>query len=163
MVELIHHITTLLLQRPTLQWRHNERDCVSNHQPHDCLLNLLFRRRSKKTSKLCVTGLCEWNLPVTGEFPAQKARNAEFDDVVMTSPCNRLHLVCVWLQLKALEIYLVVIWNFRCAQKAVLTGSLYHFQNGHLHGGKYLRSVQTNGEKSIRIFTLTYQLLRTYN
>ena len=23
----------------TLQWRHNERDGVSNHQPHDCLLN----------------------------------------------------------------------------------------------------------------------------
>ena len=42
----------------TLQWRHNGRDGVSNHQPHDCLLNRLFRRRSKKTSNLCVTGLC---------------------------------------------------------------------------------------------------------
>ena len=31
---------------------------VSNHQPHDCLLNRLFRRKSKKTSKLRVTGLC---------------------------------------------------------------------------------------------------------
>ena len=41
-----------------LQWRHNGRDRVSNHQPHDCLLNHLFRRRSKKTSKLHVTGLC---------------------------------------------------------------------------------------------------------
>ena len=30
----------------SLQWRHNERDGVSNHQPHDCLLNSLFRRRS---------------------------------------------------------------------------------------------------------------------
>ena len=30
-----------------------------NHQPHDCLFNRLFRRRSKKTSKLRVTGLCE--------------------------------------------------------------------------------------------------------
>ena len=35
------------------------------------------RRRSKKTSKLCVTGLCEGNSPVTGEFPAQRASNAE--------------------------------------------------------------------------------------
>ena len=26
-------------------WRHNGRDGVSNHQPHDCLLNCLFRRR----------------------------------------------------------------------------------------------------------------------
>ena len=29
----------------TLQCRHNERDGVSQHQPHDCLLNRLFRRR----------------------------------------------------------------------------------------------------------------------
>ena len=50
---------------------------VSNHQPHDCLLNLLFRRRSKKTSKLRVTGLCAWNSPGTGEFLAQMASNAE--------------------------------------------------------------------------------------
>ena len=60
-----------------LQWRHNECDGVSNHQPHDCLLNRLFRRRSKKTSKLRVTGLGEGNSPVTGEFPAQRVSNAE--------------------------------------------------------------------------------------
>ena len=60
-----------------LQWRHNGRDGVSNHQPHDCLLNRLFRRRSKKTSKLRVSGLCAGNSPVTGEFPAQMASNAE--------------------------------------------------------------------------------------
>ena len=59
------------------QWRNNERDGISNHQRLDCLLNALFRRRSKKTSKARVTGLCEGNSPVTGEFPAQKASNAE--------------------------------------------------------------------------------------
>ena len=31
----------------------------------------------KKTSKLRVTGLCEGNSPVAGEFPAQRASNAE--------------------------------------------------------------------------------------
>ena len=61
----------------TLQWRHNERLGVSNHQPHDCLLNRLFRHRSKKTLKLRVTGFCEGKSPVTGEFPAQRASNAE--------------------------------------------------------------------------------------
>ena len=61
----------------TLRWRHNERDGDSNHQPHDCLLNRLFTRRSKKTSKLCVTGLCVGNSPGTGEFPTQMASNAE--------------------------------------------------------------------------------------
>ena len=61
----------------TLQWRHNECDGVSNHQPHDCLFNRLFRLRSKKTSKLRLTDLCAGNWPVTGEFPAQRASNAE--------------------------------------------------------------------------------------
>ena len=60
-----------------LQWRHNERNDVSNHWCIDCLLKRLFRRRSKKPSKLRVSGLCEGNLPVTGEFPAQTASNAE--------------------------------------------------------------------------------------
>ena len=50
-----------------LRWRHNGRDSVSNHQPHDCLLNRLFRRRSKKTSKRRVTGLCAGNSPGTGD------------------------------------------------------------------------------------------------
>ena len=45
----------------SLQWRHNG----------------LFRRRSKKTWKLRVTGLCAWNSPGTGEFPAQMTSNAE--------------------------------------------------------------------------------------
>ena len=61
----------------TLQWRHNGRDSVSNHQPHDCLLNRLFGRRSKKTSKPRVTGLCAGISPGTGEFPAQRASYAE--------------------------------------------------------------------------------------
>ena len=61
----------------TIPWRHNEGYGVSNHKPHNCLLKLLFRHRSKKTSKLHITGLCERNSPVTGEFPAQRASNAE--------------------------------------------------------------------------------------
>ena len=61
----------------SLQWRHNGRDGLSNHQPHDCLLNRLFGRGSKKTSKLCVTGLFARNSPGTGEFPAQMTSYAE--------------------------------------------------------------------------------------
>ena len=58
-----------------LQWRYNDRDGVSNHRRLDCLLNGLFRYRSKKTSKLRVTGLYDGNSPVTGVFPAQSASN----------------------------------------------------------------------------------------
>ena len=57
--------------------RHKGHDGVSKHQPHHCLLNHLFKRTSKETSKLRVTGLCEGNSPVTGEFPAQMASSAE--------------------------------------------------------------------------------------
>ena len=66
-----------LLRVNRLLWRHNERHSVSNHQPHDYFLNHLFSRRSKKTSKLRVTGLREANSPLTAEFPAQRASNAE--------------------------------------------------------------------------------------
>ena len=59
----------------TLQRRHNGRDGVPIHQ-HHCLLNRLFRCRSKKTSKLRVIGLCAGNSPVTGDFSAQVASNA---------------------------------------------------------------------------------------
>ena len=62
----------------SLHWCHNEHDGVSNHQPYDCLLHSLFRQKSKKTLKLSITGLCEGNSPVTGEFPAQRASNAEY-------------------------------------------------------------------------------------
>ena len=46
------------------------------------LLNRLFRRRLKKTSKLRVTGLAG-SSPVAGEFPAQMASNAENDVIMM--------------------------------------------------------------------------------
>ena len=61
----------------SLQWRHNGRDGVSNHQPHACFFNRWFRRRSKKTSKFRVTGHLAGNSPGTGEFHAQMASNAE--------------------------------------------------------------------------------------
>ena len=57
----------------SLQWRHNGCHGVSNHQPHHCLLNRLFMRRSKKISKPRVSGLCAGNSPVTGKLPAQMA------------------------------------------------------------------------------------------
>ena len=63
----------------SLQRRHNGRYGVSTNRHHECLLNRLFRHQPKKTSKLRVTGLCEGNSSVTGEFPAhiQRASNAE--------------------------------------------------------------------------------------
>ena len=81
-----------------LTWHHNGRDGVSNHQRLECLLNRLFRRRSKKTSNLRVTGLCEGNSPVTVEFPAQRASNAE-----NVSIWYRHHALSIWYISKLLN------------------------------------------------------------
>ena len=64
---LCHDLIVRLVHYCSLQWRHNRRESVSNHQPHDCLLKRLFRRRSKKTSKLRVTGLCAGQMASNAE------------------------------------------------------------------------------------------------
>ena len=64
-------------EKIALQWRHNERDGVSNQQLRDCLFNRLFRCKPKETSALHVTGLCQATSPMTGEFLAQRARNTK--------------------------------------------------------------------------------------
>ena len=81
----------------SLRWRHNDHDGLSYHQPHGCLLNRLFSRRSKKTSKLRVTGLCAGNSPGPVNSPHKGSvtwKMFPFDDVimchmaVMVSPTN---------------------------------------------------------------------------
>ena len=71
----------------SVRWRHDGRDIVSNHQPHDCLLGRVFRRRSKKTSKLRVTGLCAGNSPGPVNSPHKwpvTRKMLAFDDVIVT-------------------------------------------------------------------------------
>ena len=91
----------------SLQWRHDGLDSVSNHQPHHCLLSRLFGRRSKKTSKLRVTGLCEGNSLGTGEFPTEITNNAEnvsiwwrhhdlFDSWLLTTTWTSVALLFIW-------------------------------------------------------------------
>ena len=82
----------------TLQWRPNKRDGVWNHGCLDCLLNRLFRRGSKKSSKLRVIGLCEGNPPVAGGFPSQRPVTGKlflFDDVIMEAVA-RISMTDLW-------------------------------------------------------------------
>ena len=58
--------------RVTISWR----TCVVDKQIQSNSINRLFGRRSKKTSKLRTTGLCEGNPPVTSE-----------QDKEFTTPC----------------------------------------------------------------------------
>ena len=83
---ILYFLGKIELDRRSLHWRHNDHDGVSNHQPHGCLLNRLFRRRSKKTSKLRVTGLCVGNSPVPVNSPHKgpvTRKMFPFDDVIM--------------------------------------------------------------------------------
>ena len=82
-----HEFGALLLhhgQMIPLQWRHNEHHGVLAHQSRDCLLNSLFRRRSKKPLKLCVTvrGIHWWpvNSPQKGSVMRKRF---PCDDVIM--------------------------------------------------------------------------------
>ena len=69
-----------------LQWCHNGCDRVLNHWHLDCLLNRLFRHRSKKTSKLCVKSLCEgihqWPVDSPHKGPVTR-KMFQFDDTIM--------------------------------------------------------------------------------
>ena len=107
-----HHISQL-----SLQWRHNGRDGISNHQPHDCLPIRLFGRRSKETSQLRVTGLCAENSPVTGpghsphKWPVTRKMFH-----LMTSSC--FQGVCSWPQAVCLN----------CSDSSSTTNSRYQGQ-----------------------------------
>ena len=102
-----------------LRWRHNDHDSVSNHQPHGCLLNRLYRRRTKKTSKFCVTGLCVGNSPGPVNSPHKgpvTRKMFPFDDVIMqktshTSPSRATYEVSI---VRYLEKIGRVITALRC-------------------------------------------------
>ena len=74
---LLDHVCISLPSANLLQWRHNGHDGVLNHQPHGCLLNRLFGRRPKKTSKLRVTGLFAGTSPGPVNSPHKRTSNTE--------------------------------------------------------------------------------------
>ena len=76
----------------SLQWRHNERDGVSNHRRIDCLLNCFFRQNKEK-SELRDTGLCEVIPPVSiwwrhHDMPLSDPLVLEIHDVAVSSHGN---------------------------------------------------------------------------
>ena len=84
--ECAHYDVIVMLYKHVVFYRHRNSSTVStmhrgvsNHQPHHCLLNRLFRRKSKKTSTLRFTGLlreihrCTVNSP--HKWPVTRAEN----------------------------------------------------------------------------------------
>ena len=80
----------------------------------------LFRRRSKKTSKLHFTGLCEGNSPVTGEFPSQRASNSEDFFHLMTSSWLHFRHFMSDLLLMNRCIYFLPIHRYTSYEKKTL-------------------------------------------
>ena len=81
-----NHVNKFENVSKTSQSRHNERDVVSNHRPHGCLLNCLFRRRSKKhqssASLYFVRGIHRWPVNSPHKRPVTR-KMFPFDDVIM--------------------------------------------------------------------------------
>ena len=101
-----------------LEWRHNDNDGVSNHQPHGCLLNRLFRRRSKKTSKLRVTGLCVGNSPGPVNSPHKgpvTRKMFPFDDVIMITTYHSCCFI-VMISIKGKSIRRTFTKTYYCVQ-----------------------------------------------
>ena len=99
MLSLNHHFLTnsttsgdttmtdaLLWLYATIQWRHNERNGISNHRRLNCLLDRLFRRRSNKhqssVSLAFVRGIHRWPVNSLHKGPARR-KMFPFDDVIM--------------------------------------------------------------------------------
>ena len=103
----------LLQPRPSpLQWRHNERYGRFNHRRVDCLLNRLFRRRSRKKNNKAPRHCLLWE-----EITGPVARKVfPFDDVIMPGvvyiPRSKNHgvlLVClhIWFIYKYIWCHLM--------------------------------------------------------
>ena len=119
-----------------IKWRHNGYDGVSNYQPHRCLLNRLFRRRSKKASKFCATGLCAGNSPVTREFPAQMASNAENVSIWWRHHDKQLPEIKIKKLRRKIPLYLKVNQPFSSVEQKFayvsVAAPLHYMQRGEI-------------------------------
>ena len=112
-----------------LQWRRNKHDSVSNHQRLDCLLNRLFRRRSKKTSKLRATslyvrGIHRWLLDSPHKGPVTRKMFPFHDVIIINRYMPEAHI----MQLQTCRKYRTCIfWTFRAYVLLDLVEYLIHF------------------------------------
>ena len=128
-------LLNLWMWKIALQWRNYWRDCVSNHQLHDCLLNRLFRRRSKKTSsKLHVTGLCAGNSLLTGEF---QMASVEISSKLLNHLSWRLNRICICMDWMCRIIYFAGVNYYVCIMQYV---SLYTRNINHIMIIRILKS-----------------------
>ena len=91
------------------------------------LTDRLFRCRSKKISKLHITGLCAGNSHVTGEFPTQRTSNAENVSIWWRHHANTVKVLDKWGHLK-----FGYLTDFRCTPHiAMAAWSLLYWREVH--------------------------------
>ena len=94
----------------TIHWPHNERNGVSNHQHLNCLLNRLFRHKSKKhqssTSLVFVRGIHQWLVDSPHKGPVMR-KIFPFDNVIMSQPCSYryCHVISMTLERVNMEMW----------------------------------------------------------
>ena len=104
----------------TLQLHHNERYDVLNHRCIDCLLNHLFRHRSKETSKLRVTCHCKGNSTVTEKMKSTVCTETS-ESLIAFQYFNTRNIIS---SIEHVKILIKVIMN--SSQPRQLSVSLWH-------------------------------------
>ena len=130
-------------QKLSLQWRHNGRDGVSNHQPHHYLLNRLFKNRSKKTSKLLATGLC-----------AQMASNVENVSIWWRHYDWPFFKVCP----QNVHIRMEKLWCFHLHQGTNIKSLMKMSNNTGPYGTPFV--IWTQSLRDAEVFTLWKRMLK---
>ena len=82
----------VILRQP-LRWRHNGHDGVSNHQPHDCLLNRIYgqSKHQSSASLAFVRGIHRGPVNSPHKGPVTR-KMLPFDDVIML--CQIIYTQC---------------------------------------------------------------------
>ena len=87
------------VDRHIIHWRHNGRDNVSNHQPHNCLLNLYsgaYQRKHQSSASLAfVRGVHRWPVNSPHKWPVTR-KTFPFDDVIMRRLFQTLWNAYLW-------------------------------------------------------------------
>ena len=112
----------------TLQWHHNGRDSVSNHQLHDCLLNRLSdanqRKQQNSASLAFVRGIHRGPVNSPHKWPVTQKMFPFFYDVIMHIFAV-LHIWHIPRSMHTIRVLWCLIW--------FLTGQIYPYHSGLLH------------------------------
>ena len=118
---IISDVTTVIMVMS------DERQCISNHQQLNCLLNTLFRSMTK-TPKLCITSGCMVDSPHKGPINVE---NIMMSCVVPTTCCFPQPLYpWIWNCFVSVA-HLLVLWTSSSHISCCRHFSYFHFHTGH--------------------------------